>query len=176
MTDLVFNKKDVFSWANAEEARQYIGKEGYFSDVCYSDLKLWIKAELIDISRDSDIASVFMSSEPVQEDDDEPFSYGLFLPTDKVKQKEKKYRPFKTIGEFLNTLNVGFGSVLVYRRKDEPDMEYVSTFTSYRRYKPTGGLYSVLLGGQSYIVKDLLDKYEWYNAQTEEWCSFGVEE
>ena len=27
-----FDKKDVFSWSNAEEAKQYINKEGYFSD------------------------------------------------------------------------------------------------------------------------------------------------
>jgi hypothetical protein len=28
----LFDKKDIFSWANCEEAKKYIGEEGYFCD------------------------------------------------------------------------------------------------------------------------------------------------
>ena len=171
MSNLLFDKKNVFSWANAEEARQYIGKEGYFSDYYRNDLECWLKAKLIDINCDSGTSSVFTE----ECGDEEDISFGLFIPADRVKQAEKKWRPFKTIDEFQNTLNIKLGSVLVYRRKDEPDIEFVFTFTGYKIYQPTGTLYSILLGGMSYTVKDLLDKYEWFNEKDGLWCPFGME-
>ncbi len=27
-----FDRKDIFSWSNAEDAKKYIGKSGYFAD------------------------------------------------------------------------------------------------------------------------------------------------
>lgn len=179
MTELVFDKKDVFSWANAEDAKRYIGKEGYFASHYCNDLKSWWKAKLLDINRDGDISNVFIGEcddveKPYFGDDED--CAGLFLPADKVKRVEKKWRPFKTIEEFKRVLDIKLGSVLVYRRKDESDMEFVAAFMGYKRLQPTGSLYSVLLGGMTYLVVPLLDKYEWYNTSTNEWCPFGVEE
>ena len=170
-----FDKKDVFSWSNAEEAKQYIGKEGYFADVCCSDKSYWQKAKLVGVRCDDSISEVFVSSVLIEDCDDETLVFGLFIPADKVKRPEKKWRPFKTIEEFKNALGLGFGFTLVYRRKDEPDMEFVLAFTGYKRYRPLGSLYSISLGGTFYLVIHLLNDYEWQDKDGN-WQPFGVKE
>ena len=44
----LFDKKDVISWANCEEAKEYIGEEGYFRDDFQEDLAAWYKGILHD--------------------------------------------------------------------------------------------------------------------------------
>ena len=40
-----FDKKDVFNITNAEDANEYVGKEGYFADCLYKDLNMWKKRD-----------------------------------------------------------------------------------------------------------------------------------
>lgn len=99
----VFDKKDVFSWANCEQAKAYIGKEGYFTN----NFKGLIDSvtnnrpthTLINIIDNGDIDCFFAN--------DITFAYGLFLPADKVKEveKPKKYRPFKNLNELKQCIS-----------------------------------------------------------------------
>lgn len=77
-----FDKKDVLTVVTVEEARKYIGKEGYFADR-YSDLEGLIEDNLLVklIAIDSDCSYCFRSLNVGD--------YGLFLPIDKVKEIEE---------------------------------------------------------------------------------------
>ena len=46
MMSKLFDKKDIFSWSNCEEAKKYIGEEGYFRDDYQEDLACWSKGLL----------------------------------------------------------------------------------------------------------------------------------
>jgi hypothetical protein len=170
MTGLVFDRKDVFSWSNAEEARQYIGQEGYFSDICYNDLTLWNKAELIDISCDSDTASVFTE----ECGDEENFSFGLFLPIDKVKQQEeKKWRPF-TLDEFNKIFEIG--QVITTRPRLKSNFVTGKWLDlGYSLFTNDCDEEHILLSIHYYTLEDLFNRYE-YQDESENWRRFGVEE
>ena len=91
-----FDRKDVFSWSNADEAEKYVGKSGYFSDCCCDDLQDWSYGELTQIHPDCDITEIFAN--------DNRCSYGLFIPEDQIK-KEMEYRPFKNQDEIRKYFN-----------------------------------------------------------------------
>ena len=82
-----FDKKDVYSWSNCEEARQYIGEEGYFCDTFHESLAAWYKGMLQDVDPSMPVDCVF--------EDEENEVFGLFLPADKVKKLKKKNKNFK---------------------------------------------------------------------------------
>ena len=93
-----FDIKDVFSWSNAEDAKQYIGKYCYFADSLRylkdsvnKDINYLLK-EVFNNEKDQ-VQGVFC-------DVDGDF-WGLCLPAEKVKEVEepKKYRPFKNADE-----------------------------------------------------------------------------
>lgn len=84
---MIFNIKDVKSWANRHDVK--VGDEGYFAD-SIEELKT-------EDNRTRTIENIF---------DDDAFcfrsptnKYSFFLPLDAVK-KEKKYRPLKKIKDF----------------------------------------------------------------------------
>lgn len=85
---MTFNKKDVFSLVTAEEARAYIGKQGYFGD-SLQELERAIKEtgsnELVEVFPDERIDRVFMPQD--YKSSYSLFLYGLFLPADKVKEE-----------------------------------------------------------------------------------------
>ena len=110
-----FNKNNVYSWSNAEDAKKYIGTFGYFSNVCFDNLKEWEYGELEQINPNNYISGIFSENHGSD--------YGLFLPEDKVKEVEevkekKKYRPF-TLEEFNKV--VPLGTVFKYRYKSNDD-------------------------------------------------------
>ena len=77
-----FDKKDVYSWSNCEEARQYIGEEGYFCDTFHESLAAWYRGMLQDVDQSMPVDCIF--------EDEENEVFGLFLPADKVKKLKKK--------------------------------------------------------------------------------------
>lgn len=83
-----FDKKDVFSWSNCEEAEKYLGEEGYFRDDYQEDLAAWYKGFLKDVDQSMPVDCIF--------EDEENDVHGLFLPADRVKQQEpeKNWQPF----------------------------------------------------------------------------------
>jgi hypothetical protein len=103
-----FDIKDVFSWSNAKDAKQYIGKACYFAD-SISTLKDKIDADSVHIlekiinNPETQINCIF-------HDQVSMFGYGLCLPADKVIdiEKTKKYRPFKSVYEFKKYLGFNF--------------------------------------------------------------------
>ena len=117
-----FDRKDVFSVANAEEAQKYIGKEGYFADRL---------SELTEA-----VEGLALSLDEIDLESDMPYcSYGegasqLFIPIDKVKEdeEEKNYRPF-TSDEFLAKFKVGEAIQI----KISPLGEITTLITSVRR-------------------------------------------
>lgn len=102
-----FDIKDVFSWSNAEDAKQYIGKECYFADSIFrlqdniNNNKVYILEKVANNDK-TDVTSLFIFYGSVSE-----FGWRLCLPAEKVTEiKEKKYRPFKSIDEFMNHLDL----------------------------------------------------------------------
>lgn len=91
-----FDKKDVFSWSNAEEAKTYIGKTGYFNND-FESIKRAIELGDPAVLDRVDTNSIWCFKALGVS-----LCFGLFLPADKVKEveKPKKYRPFKNVAEF----------------------------------------------------------------------------
>ena len=165
-----FDRKDVYSWSNAEDAKQYIGEKGYFGDsIAELDCKIQgaFKNILTDIfACDTDRASI-----PFGNNDEETWS--LFIPTDKVKEvEEKKYRPFETIEEFVKTIG-DIGTIITYREKKEPSQEMRGIFTGYMWDRACRG-WILGLGATLYRLENLFElaEYKYKN----EWQPFGVEE
>lgn len=106
-----FNKKDIYSWANCEEARQYIGKEGYFAHTLSQLDNRIQKSDFCTLEKicDSNTNCFCRSGDGVM------CYWSMFLPVDKVKKvEEKKWRAF-TLEEFNKTIPMG--TVFKYRYK-----------------------------------------------------------
>lgn len=166
----LFDKKDVFSWSNCEEARQYIGEEGYFRDTYCESLAAWHRGILQDVDQSMPVDCIF--------EDDENEVFGLFLPVGKVlpvPMRPKKYRPFKSIEEFRKTLNnINFLDALTFREKHYTFRKYCAVFNGYG--DSNDELDGVGFGGAYKTPVDLFNHYEWYDEKTEKWMPFGVEE
>ena len=112
-----FNKKDVFSIANAEDAIQYIDHECYFED-SFNGLQYCIdnniKGLLKDVRDDDDNAvdCIFV----VDRSDSRGFrSFGLCLLCELANmEKNPKYRAFKSIEEFKYVVGE-IGSVIRFK-------------------------------------------------------------
>lgn len=78
-----FEREDIISWSNAEDAKKYVETEGYFGD-SYQELITKVKKNLTStlwyVFPAEDVNCVF---EDVYE-----IKAGLFLPVDKVKEVE----------------------------------------------------------------------------------------
>lgn len=106
-----FNIEDVFSSNDAEQAKAYIGKKGYYADYI-EDLDDYIENK-------SHIDKLYSIDEAhglfhyvVGCSYDYSGNYNYFLPLEKVKKTEPaetkvtyRYRPFKTIDELEKVLN-----------------------------------------------------------------------
>ena len=116
-----FSKKDVFSIANAEDAKKYIGHECYFED-SYAGLQYCIdndiKVVLKDINKfDGDhVDCIFVVDRSIELMDSRCFrSFGLCLPCELIKMEEEpKYRAFKSIEEFKSVVGE-MGSVIHFK-------------------------------------------------------------
>lgn len=163
-----FDKKDVYSWSNAEKARQYMRKEGYFAD-SIAELDCKIQGEYKNILTDIFASDTDRASCPFGNDDEETWS--LFLPTEKVKEVEepKKWRAFKDFNEFKFWTGKKVGSVIVYRDKLTND-ELEAVITRSKLYENF-----VEIGAVEYTFKELFDQWEWLSNRNE-WQPFGVEE
>lgn len=110
-----FDIKDVFSWSNAEDAKQYIGKQCYFADTLryleqnINDDISYILQDVVN-GKECQVHEVFR--------DVDYDGWGLCLPAEKVKEVEepKKYRPF-TLEEFNK--KIPMGTVFKYRYKGQ---------------------------------------------------------
>ena len=78
-----FYKKDVYSWSNAEEAKTYIGKTGYFSND-FDSLKRAIELGDPAVLDRVDTNSIWCFKVLGVS-----LCFGLFLPAEKVKEVEE---------------------------------------------------------------------------------------
>ena len=159
-----FDKKDVYSWSNAEEAKQYIGKEGYFSNN-FSGLQNKVRnCYELSILENIDNYGICCFNTKVAD------GFGLFLPADKVKEVEdKKRREFRTFEEFALYLGT-IGCNVRFRKKGDINQEYLSVISSFNF-----GARTVTIGARIYNFAELFKGYEWRD-EDGEWHPFGVEE
>ena len=162
-----FDIKDVYSWSNAKEAKQYINKEGYFSDDLdelnreINENKLYPLKEVY-----SNSAICFVALSPVGR-----WSCGLFIPAEKVKEVEepKKYRKFNSTDEFLKFYKVG---QVVHLKNKNNNLEQLTSIVSVF----INCYCCVCLGINNGALpfEDLFKKYE--IEINGKWQPFGVEE
>ena len=119
-----FNREDIISWSNSEDAKKYVEQLVYLGN-SYQELITKVKenstSTLWYVFSAEDVNCVFEDVHGVKN--------GLLLPTDKVREvdendifahlykvKEKRYRPFKSMEEFIKTIG-DIGTIITYRTK-----------------------------------------------------------
>ena len=169
-----FNRSDVFSWSNTEEAKEYLGKDCYFAH-SVGGLSEHIKTGVMGILQD-----IFNSNYDAVSCafGDGTSTWGLCLPAEKViEAADKKYRPFRDIDEMKSTLDIELGDAVVHRFKKFIDTgtEVHSIFSSYSVSSASKETTFMLTGfttpcGLEYAFKAI----EW-KTEDGEWLPFGVE-
>lgn len=165
-----FDKKDVYSWANCEEVNQYMGKEGYFAEsisILERDIEQQHTSRLIGVNT-TEVCCFHARNKG---------NYSLFLPIDKVKKPEKKWRAFKNIREFADTLGIEnkflVGASVKWRYKNKHSNQGVSLITN-TFISPEEEIF-ITLGFQTYIIGRLFTDLEWLDKDGN-WQPFGVKE
>lgn len=158
-----FDRKDIFTIANVEDAKEYVGKLGYPSN---------------SLSKLKQLVNNFSpySLDKIEIDNDKPFFYRhnnflFFLPADKVIEiEEKKWRAFKNLDDLKTYANKSVGSILVYRQKNKDQTMRTSVITDYIFTADC-----IFIGNKVFFFETLFDEYELLNEHGI-WQPFGVEE
>lgn len=156
------NKNCILTCFDTECAKQYIGKQGYFTN-CFSlfaNINSLVKGTLTKICD-------YSVNEKYATNVGEKF-YFFFLPEDYLKPEEKVFRPC-TLDEF----GLHIGDLIKFRKKEDHNFEIC---TMYMGYIKNNGIVKVLLGNTYYSLEVLFNDYEWYDSDSNTWEMFGVEE
>ena len=165
----LFELRDVFCFANAEKAKEYIGKVCYFGssleDLAHSVEQNYNRYALHSIDLDRDDAKVFVVDTGVD------FEVASFcLPKKKVIRPDAKYRPFKNLDELADYFGTSVpylvGKILHYKSK-ATRKEYISAISSIYLSDSY-----IRLNGCSNSLEKLFNEYELWNG--EKWIPFGV--
>lgn len=165
----LFELRDVFCFANAEKAKEYIGKVCYFGssleDLAHSVEQNYNRYTLHSIDLNRDDAKVFTIDTGVD------FEVASFcLPKKKVIRLDAKYRPFKNLDELADFLETSVpnlvGKILHYKDK-ATGKEYISMISNVSLSNSR-----VRLDGWSNSLENLFNDYELWNG--EKWIPFGV--
>lgn len=165
----LFELRDVFCFANAEKAKEYIDKVCYFGssleDLAHSVEKNYNRYTLHSIDLNRDDAKVFVADTGVD------FEVASFcLPKTKVIRPDAKYRPFRDLDEFADFLETSVsnlvGKILHYKDK-ATGKEYIGTISDICLTNSR-----VRLNGWSNSLEYLFNEYELWNG--EKWIPFGV--
>lgn len=179
--NLNFKPEDVFGPQDAYEGSPvlaYVGKQGYFGDNLGKLQKSVTEHDLLTL-------------EKVEEGERYPYQCGfganwaftLFLPADAViepKKKEKKYRPFKSAFEFVNTSKTEQLEIVVMRDKVRKNYIQIATYLGFVN-TAEGLLQAIIIGCDKFGPESLLKGYEWQDFHSEyakasnTWHPFGVE-
>ena len=165
-----FNRSDVFSWSNTEEAKEYLGKDCYFAH-SVGGLSEHIKTGVMGILKD-----IFNSNYDAVSCafGDGTSTWGLCLPADKVIEVEepKKWRAF-IFEEFTKIYSMDKPlKIFIYREKGTN----ITFFALYSGYVKGDEISAINLGGQFYTLQTLFDRYELFNDELGKWQPFGVKE
>ena len=165
----LFELRDVFCFANAEKAKEYIGKVCYFGssleDLSHSVEQNYNRYTLHSIDLERDDAKVFTADTGVD------FEVASFcLPKKKVNRLDAKYRPFKNLDELADCLETSVpylvGKILHYKDK-ENSQEYISMISDICLSNSR-----ITLKDWNFSLKDLFNSFELWNG--EKWIPFGV--
>lgn len=164
-----FNNKDVLTYADLNKAKEYINKKGYFG-YTLRDIQEELnrnKESKILIGIDSSSCLLFIS--------DKQFTYGFFLPEDKVIEDKPVtlVRPFHSYTEFIKNTHINSLEFVRFRDKESKIVTsaMVVGFQDDEK-KPCESLIS--LGGRWFSYQTLFDKAE--ILIDDKWSMFGVEE
>ena len=149
---------------DVKEAKQFIGKECYFSNyLCnFNDINsIAPRALLHNITEDKDASNPYYSC---------PGYFAYCLPGEWVEEEknepEKKYRAF-TIKEFQQKYSVG--SVLKIRQKQNRFTESVVQYVGYKVYEER-----IYLGITDFTLDELFENFEMIEPQSDTWQPFGI--
>lgn len=162
MTNL-FDKKDIFTWANAEKAKEFIGKECYFADD-FDELDAEIKKNITYNLADVNVSSIWSFKTNIVG------SYAICLLADKVIKAEPKYRPFKNLDELTDFFDVSISCLVgktVHYKDKVNGAEYISVITSICLSNNC-----VRFNDWNYSLERLFVNFEWWDG--EKWVPFGV--
>lgn len=153
---------------DAEEAKQFIGKKGFFTDELnkFSDLNETPKTTLKNVWSKNE-TYCFITSVTRQK---------YFLPAEWVKpeEPENKWRPF-TLDEFVKRFDLEVGTrVFLMRSKTTPENQRRLLLTGILQDETLGSC-GVCLGGFYFTFSNLFDMFE-VRFGKNDWHPFGVEE
>ena len=161
----IIDGKKPLTCFDVEEAKQYIGKECYFTNTycTFEDLHRIPKGELQYVSDDKDASDPYKTA---------CYYYPFCLPCEWVKEekKEPKYRPY-TIKDFEEAFLKGeFEDFIIFRDKNYPDNVYT---LRYNGNFISGGIEFICLGARSISFRNLFEDYEVMNTDGD-FVPFGV--
>lgn len=162
----IIKGKKPLSCLETEEAKQFIGKEGYFTDC------LAVFTTIISRNQKCMLTAIDEKAQSCFKDDAGGVKWDYFLPAEWVKESEKKYRPF-TNEEFLALFDSG--KLHSIRKKNEKG-RYIITDIYFNDDYENDTVF-VLLNhcdagvGMRYLANN---GYEYFDG--EDWQPFGVEE
>lgn len=149
---------DILTCVDIEEAKQFIGQKGYFSDCIRNFDDLSVKTADV-------LSGVYDHDMTFKAEDDTRWRY--FIPECRLKPKEKKYRPFIDTKEFFIKTNFEAGDLIHIRSKPH-NYEYHLLLVGWTDE-------GLMLGNFSEMTFDeLLDKFELWDGE-DNFIPFGVE-
>jgi hypothetical protein len=151
---------------DSEFAKQFIGKKGFVAAELdqFCDLNKTQESTLKNVWPNETYCFVASVT-----------SHKYFLPSEWVKEPEKKYRPF-SIEEWKFKHSIG--ETILYRYKGaycgEAELAYLGYFKPLDGTTDESGKGHIVLGNNAYSLQNLFDNYEmWVDG---EWKPFGEEE
>ena len=162
----IIDGKKPLTCFDSDEAKQFIGQEGYFSNdkTDFQDLN--------DARRDvlQDVIDSYDNTPPFKFSD--YFRTNYFLPL--VWTKENPYRAYQ-VKEFYDLFADKVGKqVFTIRNKYDPDNAFVALLTEVPFY--TNSVQCLVgLGTGTYTLPELVKKYEIFDNSENKWKPFGVE-
>ena len=161
----IFPAKRPLTCFDAEYAKQFIGKKGFFTDELkqFCNLDKVLETELRNVCQNEadDCFLTYVAG------------YSYFLPSEWVDmgEPEKKWRPF-SLTEWRHIYAIG--DEIVFRMMDSDTYKvfmYCGLFSDHDDDLPGKGV--INLGGELFVLQNLFDLYEL--RRNDEWQPFGVE-
>ena len=161
----ILEGKKPLTCFDLEQAKDFVGKKGYFSHYIdnYADLENTVLGTL------SSTGDTFHESFCCTEETFDNYYYEFFIPAEWVKEHEKKYRPF-TLAEWIDQHEIG--EVIHYRSKSG-EMELRHMYLGTRHSQGIKKIIlKITLGDVSHTLDYLFEDYE--IEVNGEWQPFGV--
>lgn len=176
--EIIKGKKPLTSH-DVTEARQFIGKECYFSDdldnfeyldefkgrlIVDGDYSNMYKGKLLGIFANDNAFIV--------DENDIGSRFDYCIPCEWVQEiKKPKYRQY-SLEEFKERFNIGW--VIKFRGKHS-GADYRLVFNGYVEYHD-GDEPVIVLGHLGYTLRELFEDYEWIDSESEGYMPFGIKE